>query len=61
MNYPSAVFLFSKYYFELVWGPIVKGMKNKIKFKKKDNPNLCEFVHLFVARLTKNYNESKKA
>lgn len=57
MNYPFAVFLFSKYYFELVWGPIVKGMKKK----KKDNPNLCEIVHLFVARLTKNYNESKKA
>lgn len=57
MNYPFAVFLFSKYYFELVWGPIVKGMKNKIK---KDNPNLFKFVHLFVARLTNNYNESKK-
>lgn len=29
--------------------------------KKKDNPNLYEFVHLFVGRLTKNYNENKKA
>ena len=27
----------------------------------KDNPDLRTFVHLFVGRLTKNYNENKKA